>query len=267
MKTTLTAVTLAAMTLLAPLASHATSYAGNGATGFGGTLGNGTLNVTSTPDGGITFSLAPALRGTNNTLDNNVVALYLDTKAGGSASTALFADSGDGGRIAISGENPANAAPNRSVATFAPGFGADYALAIEQNFVGVFDLSTGATGGSFNFLFGQNQTTPPYTITLTPTQAASIGINPGGTVNFVGSLIATGGFRSNETIGPSVSVPGPITGGGTNPGNEGTVTFSSSDSYTLAPAPVPEPSGLVSLLVATSVLGGLIAARRRVSAH
>lgn len=253
-----------ALMALAPLAAHADVYNGNGATGFGGAVGNGTLNVTSTPDGGITFSLAPALRGTNNTLDGNAVALYLDTKAGGVNNTSTFNDTGDLGRQVISGTNPANTPPSRSVVNFTTGFGADYALSIQQDFIGVFDLSTGATGGPFTFQFGQGQSTPPYTITLTPTQAAQIGINPGGTFSFVGTYLATGVYRSNETIGTSTTVVDPGNpGAAPNAGNNGTVTFTSSNSYTLAPAAAPEPSGLATVLMVAGVLGVCVMARRR----
>ncbi len=273
MKTTLTAITLAAMTVLAPLASHAAVYNGNGANGFGGggpgPVGNGALTVTSTPSGSVTFSfLSGATGGTPAapTLSGNALALYLDTAPGGLASTATLADNQDGGREAISGANNGNTPPSRSLVTFAPGFTANYAINFEDSFVGVFGLTptSGATPTNLSFQFGQGQTTEPDTITLTAAQAASIGITPGSTFSFVGSLISTSAYRSNETIGASTTVVDPTNlGAAPNAGFNGAVTFTGSDSFTLAPA--PEPSGLASLLVGMAVLSGVIATRRRVS--
>lgn len=93
----------------------ATTYNGNGATGFGGSVGIGSVLITDSLAGmNITFN-----RG-GGTMDNDLV-LYLDTQPGGFADTSTFGDNADGGRSAISGYNGGN--PSRTIATFSPVLG------------------------------------------------------------------------------------------------------------------------------------------------
>lgn len=121
-----------------------------------------------------------------------------------------FQENGDGGRTAISGFNGGN--PSRTVASFPAGFGADYAISIEKGFIGVFQLASGGDN-SLGFLFGQaqsgNNSDASYGITMTPAQMAMIGLtaNNGQTFGFVGSLLSTSAYRSNETIGQSTTIP------------------------------------------------------------
>ncbi|HSY17513.1 MAG TPA: PEP-CTERM sorting domain-containing protein [Candidatus Acidoferrales bacterium] len=215
----------------------ATDFSGNGATGFGGSVGTGSLTVSDTASS-LTFTLN---RG-SGTLDNDLV-VYLDTQSGGFTDTSTFSDNGDGGRTAISGFNSGN--PSRTVATFASGFGADYALDIENGFIGVFQLASGGNG-SLQFLFGQSQSgsdsSANYSITLSAAQMAQIGLtaDSGQTFSLEGSLISNTGYRANETIGTSVTTPD-SGGDAPNSGFNGTQVFSSAPSYTLI-APVPEPT-------------------------
>lgn len=247
------AATLAAAFWL-PLTAHAQNsqtYNGNGGTGFSGYLGNGNLTVSSDGSGNITFSLAPS----GGNFGGNDAVLYIDSKAGGFMNTATFTDNGDGGREAISGFNAVN--NTRTLANFAPGFAADYALSFQDGFVGLFDL-TPVGAGSFNFVAGSGQTgTSPFTVTVT---AAQLGLQNGQSFNFVGTLISTNAYRSNEAIGTSTTAPG-TTGDTPNAGFTGSTTFTTFDTF--SPAPVPEPGGMVPMLLGTALLGGVVVARRR----
>ena len=72
---------------------------GNGATGFGGPIGNGNLAITD--DGtNITFTLNNA-----GGFSGNDFVLYIDSVAGGFADTSAFSDNGDGGRESVSAAN------------------------------------------------------------------------------------------------------------------------------------------------------------------
>jgi hypothetical protein len=72
---------------------------------------------------------------------------------------------------------------------------------------------------------------------------AQIGLtaDSGQTFAFEGSLISSSAYRSNETIGNSVTTPGDGSG---NAGFGNPQTFTSDNTYTLV-APVPEPSTAV----------------------
>jgi hypothetical protein len=234
----------------------AATFNGNGATGFGGSVGTGSVSITDSLGGmNITFN-----RG-SGTMDNNLV-LYLDTQPGGFTDTSTFGDGGygDPGRTAISGFNAGN--PSRTLATFATGFTADFAISIENNFIGVFGLASGGQN-SLNFLFGQgqsgNNSDASYSISLTAAQMSQIGLTAGSGQSFSleGTLISGSAYRSNESIGNSVTTPD--VGAAPNGGFNGSVTFTSADTYTLVAA--PEPSSLA--LLAMGATGSLFFFRRR----
>ncbi len=84
------------------LSAMATTYNGNGNTGFGGPIGLGSLSLT---DNGTTIS-GTITKGPNGF--NDVLVLYIDSISGGFASTAGFSDAGDGLRKAISGFDGSN---------------------------------------------------------------------------------------------------------------------------------------------------------------
>ncbi|HRK30455.1 MAG TPA: PEP-CTERM sorting domain-containing protein [Tepidisphaeraceae bacterium] len=233
-------------------AAHAANYAGNGATGFGGPVGNGSLDVTDTASS-LTVT---ANRGGGGW--NDALVVYLDTQAGGFGDTSTLVDNNDGGRTAISGVT----GNGRTTAFFPAGFGADYAMVIENGYFGVFQISDQAFPPGHTFLFGApqsgNNLAPSYSITLDASQMAQIGLTAGSgqTFGLVGTYISPSGYRSNETIGASVTVPGNPGGDPNNAGFTGTVTFSAANSYSLV---VPEPASFA--LVGLGALGVL--ARRR----
>jgi len=243
---------------LAITAQATQTYNGNGATGFGGPVGTGSLTISDNA-GGMTITLN---RGSGSLNDDCV--LYLDTQPGGFADTSQFSDSADGGRTAISGFNAGN--PSRSLLTFAPGFDANYAISIENSFIGVFGLAAGGNG-SLNYLFGAGQSgnnnAADFSITITPAQMSQIGLtaDSGQTFSFVGSLDSDSAYRANETIGSSVTVPA----GGSDPnaGFNGTQTFTGSDTYSLAVA--PDASSTFLLLGAG--LTAVLAFKRRLSSQ
>jgi hypothetical protein len=230
-------------------ASFGAVYPGNAGTGFGGPVGLGSLTITDTPTS-MTITLN---KGTNSL--NDALALYLDTQAGGFFDNSTFNDNNDGGRTALSGANNGN--PSRSLLTLP--FAADYGIAIENGFIGVFQLASGGNN-SFNFLFGQSQSgngnDPTFSITMTAAQMAQIGLTAGSgqSFNFVGSYISTSAYRSNETIGASVTAPGDGSG---NAGFANPQSFQEGLSYTLTTVPEPTTASLL------CVGGFMLCARRR----
>jgi hypothetical protein len=248
---------LIASAAVAALNSSAqTTYNGNGASGFGGAVGNGSVTISDTSSSmTVTFN-----RGLSGNLDNDLV-LYLDTQPGGFSDTSQFSDNGDGGRTAISGFNSSN--PSRTIATFASGFQADYAISIENSFIGVFGLVAGGNN-SLNFLFGQGQSSvdsdASYSITITAAQMSQIGLTAGSGQSFlfVGSEDSDSAYRANETIGNSITTPdGP--GSAPNSGFNGTQLFTQSLSYTLVSTPEPSTLALLGIFGA----GALMVLHRR----
>jgi hypothetical protein len=249
MKTVRT-VALSSLIISAVSIQASNTYPGNGASGFGGTVGTGSVAISDTASS-LTITLNRGAGAFNDDL-----VLYLDTQPGGYNDTSTFTDNGDGGRTAISGANNGN--PSRTIATFAPGFGADYAVSMENSFIGVFDLSN---PNNFTFLSGQGQsginTDASYSITLNAAQMAQIGLTAGSgqTFFFEGSYISTSAYRANETIGASVTAPGDGSG---NAGFNNPQNFTTDSAYTLMTVPEPSTFSLIGLGSAA-----LLALRRR----
>jgi hypothetical protein len=175
---------------LASNSAQATNFAGNGNTGFGGPVGQGTLSVTD--DGtNITFTLQ---RGGGNL--NDVLAIYIDTgTAGGYADTSAFTSTGGDDVNAISGYNGSS----RSVMTFTNGFRPTYAIAIKPNYMDLFSLTNPA---SFSYITGTGQSgssSASFSLTI---QASQIGLTPGVSSSFkiFGTLTSSTAYRSTEAI-------------------------------------------------------------------
>jgi PEP-CTERM motif len=230
--------------LAATSAALADTYTGNGLTGFGGTLGNSSLSITQAGNV-VNFSLT-----TGTAFTGNGIALYIDSVAGGLSDTSTLTDHSDGGHEIISGTD----GTNRTLATFAPGFGSDFALSIEPTFAGLFST---AAGGPV-FVTSANITNPSGNIWNFSINLSDIGLTAGGSFNFVASLISGSAYRSNETLGTSTTVPGLVTDT-PNAGFNGTTTFSNSNTF--GTTAVPEPATI--LLVGPALLGGMFFVRRR----
>ena len=222
----------------------ATTYVGNGNSSFGGAIGNGSLEVTDNAAGTLSFTFT---RGGSDF--GNALVLYFDTTSGGVNSTSGLTDTADGLRRAISGFDSVQ---GRSALTFATGFNADFAIALNGGFAGLWSLSPSA---NFSYLNSANllrnggttnETAASYSFSL---NVADLGLtaNSGQTFNFFATYISESAFRSGETLGASYS-GSPASGW--NP-----FTAAGSNSYTL----VPEPSS--SLLMGLG-LAGLAVLRR-----
>ncbi len=231
--------TAALLTTALTGAAQAATYNGNENTGFGGPVGNSVLTVT---DDGSTINLSLDVAD-GQSVGVNVVVFYLDTIAGGFSDTSSLMDDNDGGRKAISGFNDDGGDAANTVATFASGFEADYALALSDGFAAVFQLVAGGNGALQFVPAASNQSGgDPLSVDL---DASLIGLSAGDSFDFVATLISQTAFRSDETIGAVSSVSAGFNGG---------VTFSESLEYTL----VPEPAS-----AAAVALFGLVALRRR----
>jgi hypothetical protein len=183
---------LALFSLLSFAATAQQTFNGNTRTGFGGAVGTGSIQI-STSGNNIIFTFT---RGGGPL--NDAVVLYIDSKTGGFTSTAGFQDAQDGLRKAISGyQSPTE----KSVLTFPSGFVPDYAVAFSQHFAGVWMLVNGTNHqyvNSGNLTPTGNATAATYTITV---DKAWIGITGTPSFGFLGSYISETAYRSNEFIG------------------------------------------------------------------
>ena len=220
----------------------ATNYPGNNDAGFGGAVGNGSLDITD--DGtNVTFTFN---RGTTGNF-NDALVIYIDKDAGGFTDTSTFSDAADGGRAAISGFD----GTNRSLMTFTTGFTPEEALVFQNSFSSLFTLNSGGNG-SLGFVAGSpqsgNNTDASYTLTLS---LAQLGVSPGASFNLFGTYISTTAFRSTEALAGNAT------------GNQGSNPFTQTafGVYTTTAA-IPEPSTLT-LLAGPSLLGGWLFLRRR----
>lgn len=241
--------------LIAVIASasmvHAATYLGNGKTGFGGPVGNGSL--TFTDDGTTLFGTI------NNNLGDELV-IYIDSKAGGFTTTSTFTDTGGGGDIlrkATSGYD----GTLRATLNFAAGFGADLALAIspvQAQFGALFTLDTVG-----NFTYGSNGSNGSLNLTPTGTATgpftfsialANLGVTPGSSFDFISTYgnFHNDIYRSNEAYVTTFT-------GTTNPDNNFGTNTATATSFSTYITTVPEPSAFAMLLGGA----GLLITRRR----
>jgi N-acetylneuraminic acid mutarotase len=173
---------------------QADQYRGNGDTGFGGAIGNGTLTLS---DDGTNISGALTVGGSMN----DVLVLYIQTGPGGFTNTSGFSDQGDSCRQAISGVS----ASGRSLLTFAGGFQPNYAIALAPAAAGTGGLWQLANGGNNSLVYlgsvnlAPLNNTGPYTFSF---PAALFGMIPGmrSTIQVFGTYVGADGSRSTEAI-------------------------------------------------------------------
>lgn len=211
---------------------------------FGNVIGSAaTLFVDSSLGGALNF----ALRAGGGSLNDRAV-IYIDSVSGGFADTTTIGDTADAGRAAISGNGTGG---GTSEVTFAPGFLADYAIVLESNFAGLFQL---AAGGANSLIFVTSANLNPsgnagavdreFDLTL-----ANIGLSAGAAAEFdyvATYLNSSNAFRSNEFQGVAQStVPGSV--------GQTTVTLAAGDFNTFVTVPEPATAGLLG--VVTLLLG------------
>ena len=237
--------------------SHATTYNGNGSTGFNGAVGNGALSVTTNTSGAYVFSFT--LGGAQTSLGGNDLVIYIDNGKGGGigTSTASLTDTDDGGREAASEYS----GTQRSTLTFGTLMSPQFALDLSINNSNVYGL---VNSGTFTFLGGQTvgsagQGGVTYTVAtvngntvLTDTvPAADLGLsaNTAATLKLLGIQVSETGYSSNEA---TVSLTG-------NLGYGNTQTIGGVNTFVAAPEP-----GTWAILL-TGGLGALALVRRRAS--
>src|ERR1035441_9638770 len=136
------ALLAAAGLLLAAGPGRADQYRGNGNTGFGGAIGNGTLTLS---DDGTNISGTLAVGGNMN----DVLVLYIQTGPGGFTNTSGFNDQSDSCRQTISGVS----ASGRSLLIFASGFQPNYAIVLAPAAAGTGGLWQLTNGGNNSLVY------------------------------------------------------------------------------------------------------------------
>jgi len=165
------------------------SFFGNGNTGFGGFFGDCVIDI-DFQDSSTTETYFTIYPGSG--AFNDKVVIYIDSDESGNFNdTYGFTDNADALRVAISGFD----GTNRAGLNFPPGFEADYAIALDTGFAGLWSLSN---GGSHTFLQGLNLSTDgtDYYFDLTNTN-----IGDPSSFKFIATYISGTAYRSNEAIG------------------------------------------------------------------
>ena len=274
--TTLGLASAAALALSFSAQAQTQTYAGNGAVGFGGPVGAGMLTFSSNGTT-LTGTFTTGNNGGTNTAYDELV-IYISTGGAGSNTTAGFTD--DGGMAngdvlheAISGyDQTAAGGTVQSIVNFAPGFNANYAIAlgpVGAGFGALFGLpGTGtATANAFDYLGTANLTPTgnrnapvagPYTFSIS---LASIG-SPKSfqfSTTYLNSDSADTIYRSNEAFNSITDTTTPTNTG--NPGQD-TVTLGV-DTFGTPTGGVPEPSTWAMMLGGVAMLAGFVYRRRR----
>ena len=243
-----------------PGTAQATTYAGNGNTGFNGAVGNGTLSLTTNTSGAFIFAFTLGGAQTNFGT-NNDLTIYIDNGQGSGigTSTAGLTDTSDGGRQAVSEYS----GTQRSTTSFGTLLSPQFALDLSVNNANVYGL---VNGSSFGFNGGQtiggtSQGGVTYASTVVggntvltatvPATDLSLTANAGASLKLFALQVSETGFSSNEA---TVAVTG-------NLGYGNTQTISAVNTFTAAAVGAPEPSTLATMLVGG--MGALALARRR----
>lgn len=173
-------------------------YPGNDKDGYGGPVGKGTLSITEDATN-YNFTLT---KGSGDL--NDAVVIYLNTRSGGFNTTANFTDEGDGLRKAISGVQGSD----RATLTFPSSFTADFAIAFDQGYGGVWQLVENGTHThirSVNLNPTGTKSSATYTFSVAKSDIAVTPSNSG--FEFLVTYVSETGYRSNEFIGDA----GPVT--------------------------------------------------------
>ncbi|MGZ4982652.1 MAG: hypothetical protein ACXWG7_07740 [Chthoniobacterales bacterium] len=239
--------------VVAQVAFAQSNYTGNGQTGFGGPIGNGSLSLS---DDGTTIT-GTLTSGSTGSGINDAFVIYIDSAAGGFSDTSTFTDTGGGGdylRKGISGFD----GTNRSTLTFPTGFQADYVISLSPsnnaNFGGLWILDNPA-----NFTFKANVNLTPNNTTSATTYTFSfaltdIGLTSGGSFTFVTTYLnSNGAFRSNEAIGNHFTNEAA--------GNFGATPATATGFSTYTTTLIPEPSS-IALLAMPALLGAYLVRRK-----
>ena len=235
-------LSLLALSVCLSSSLSAAIFTGNGNTGFGDVLGNGSLTFTHSGD----IVSGTLTKGAGDLNDSLVI--YLDTTAGGFNSTSTFDDTADALRQAISGFN----GTDRSGITFASGFDADFAIALDKDFGGLWSVADTGAHGFVNGL-GLSPTGTATSATYDFTfNLSDLGLTPGDSIDFVATYIASSAFRSDEAIGDGI-----------NAGNPGWTDVTFTSAHTIVTA-VPEPSSIAFLAGAVVMGAGRFRRRNRV---
>ncbi len=215
-------------------AGNSQSYAGNGATGFGGTLGSSTLYMGSS-ESDLQVGWQPG-SGVND-----LFAIYFNVDGGGSITSALGNDTSDGGRRA-------STQPGQGASVSYP-ITVQYSLVFGNFGAVLFQLTN---SGPINFLaFYGSAGGSGATFREVSIPFATIGGGVGSAVNFFGLYTSESGYLSNESLPGTNAWSGNLDG--SNIGfNTGTLTVANWNRF------IPTP-GAMALLG----LGGLVAGRRR----
>lgn len=178
---------------------NATNFPGNGKTGFGGPVGNGSLDINN--DGvNIQFKLNKGGGGFNDIL---VIYLDVDETASGYGTTAAFTDVSSGLRKAISGYDDASDR-GRATIIFNNDFLPEFALAFGaggNNGSELVQLVSGAEHISIatpSVAGGGSANSAAFSVVVT---AAQLGLSNTIGFKFIATYISNTGYRADEAIG------------------------------------------------------------------
>lgn len=208
---------------------YAANFANGGGTGFGGTLGNGILSMDASSSSlHVGFTQGASL--------NDVVVVYLDTRAGG-FTDATMDDQSDGGRKAVTNLGLAG---NEN---FPTDFLADFAIVFASFGSLSFELTSGTLNYMNNFVAGGTNRE----VTISKADLGITSDNFG--VNWFAAYVSETNWLSNESMPANADL-----NAGGNPGHSGIGTYNTYNRFEA----VPEPASLTAL-----GLGALALIRRR----
>ncbi len=166
--------------------------------GFGGVIGSGSqLFIDSDGAGGLYLGLE-----TGGGSLTDFLVIYIDSMPGGFSGTSGFNDYFDPHRAAISARGTNGA--GRADLVFAPVFQADYAIAINASFAGLWLLADGGPN-SLTYVKPLNASGALTSWEWDGFSLADLGTPPGTPIRYIASYLnpndASGAFRSNEFHG------------------------------------------------------------------